>query len=383
MAYDLEVFFVCLNLLGLKIVHVIDSIGRGGAELSLSHYLPELEKLGVKSEVLYFTDVTQKVFLAGSRARLFPCRTNPPFFQGLLWLRRYLSTFDLVHTQLAFSSVFASCACLGLNKPIVRTLQSSYYSDDFLKAYPNPGRIKVRLKRWAEKVSARKNCFLVAVSKSTQVAFSDYTNIPSNRFCIISNAISPFFFPKTHEDFSRTFPALVMVGRLVPEKGHATVIRSLALLPEKQRPELHLYGEGSFQDDFALLAKSLGVKVRFFGFCSNLADLYMEPKIFVHASHMEGQPLAVLEALAMGLPCILSDIPPHREVAGDAGIYFPAGDAEGCSQAIQRLLSNPTFCQTIARRAPSRAECARPSAVARQLFDYYQEVLQRKVLPAR
>jgi hypothetical protein len=133
-AYELEVFFVCLNLRELKIVHVIDSIGRGGAELSLSHYLPELEKLGLKSEVLYFTDVAQKVFLAGSRARLFPYRTNPPSFQGLLWLRRYLSTFDLVHTQLAFSSVFASCACMGFSKPIVRTLQSSYYSDDFLKA---------------------------------------------------------------------------------------------------------------------------------------------------------------------------------------------------------------------------------------------------------
>jgi glycosyltransferase involved in cell wall biosynthesis len=47
--------------------------------------------------------------------------------------------------------------------------------------------------------------------------------------------------------------------------------------------------------------------------------------------------LRVLEALASGLPCLLSDTPGHREIAGDAAEYFPDGDPEGLADALSRL----------------------------------------------
>jgi glycosyltransferase involved in cell wall biosynthesis len=67
-------------------------------------------------------------------------------------------------------------------------------------------------------------------------------------------------------------------------------------------------------------------------FAYRAADLFLGP-----ARPEEGFGLPVLEALASGLPCLLSDTPGHREIAGDAAAYFPDGDPEGLAGALSRL----------------------------------------------
>lgn len=67
-------------------------------------------------------------------------------------------------------------------------------------------------------------------------------------------------------------------------------------------------------------------------FAYRASDLFVGP-----ARPEEGFGLPVLEALACGLPCVLSDTPGHREIAGDAAIYFPDGDPEGLAAALPRL----------------------------------------------
>ena len=85
-------------------------------------------------------------------------------------------------------------------------------------------------------------------------------------------------------------------------------------------------------------------------FAYRAADLFLGP-----ARAEEGFGLPVLEALASGLPCLLSDTPGHREIAGDAAEYFPDGDPEGLAGALSRL-SLP------AARARARTEGPRAAA---------------------
>jgi len=85
-------------------------------------------------------------------------------------------------------------------------------------------------------------------------------------------------------------------------------------------------------------------------FAYRAADLFLGP-----ARPEEGFGLPVLEALASGLPCLLSDTPGHREIAGDAGEYFPDRDSEGLAGALSRL-SLP------AARARARTEGPRAAA---------------------
>ncbi len=86
-------------------------------------------------------------------------------------------------------------------------------------------------------------------------------------------------------------------------------------------------------------------------FAYRAADLFLGP-----ARPEEGFGLPVLEALASGLPCLLSDTPGHREIAGEAAEYFPDGDPEGLADALSRL-SLPA--------ARARATTEGPRAAAR------------------
>ena len=80
------------------------------------------------------------------------------------------------------------------------------------------------------------------------------------------------------------------------------------------------------------------------------ADLFVAPSL------SEGMPNAVLEAMAMGLPLVLSDIPGHREAAGPDAWYFPPGDAEALAGALAEALSSPEEREARGRRGRRRIE---------------------------
>ena len=125
-------------------------------------------------------------------------------------------------------------------------------------------------------------------------------------------------------------PVLV-VGSLRPYKGVETVLQAVRLL-EKQ-PRVVIVGEGDVEP-YRRFAEHLDVE--FAGWVSEerLDGLYRSARATVSASRYEGYGLPVAESLSYGLPTIASDIPPHREVAGDAAVYFPPGDPAALAAAL-------------------------------------------------
>lgn len=101
-------------------------------------------------------------------------------------------------------------------------------------------------------------------------------------------------------------------------------------------------------------------------FAYRAVDLFLGP-----ARPEEGFGLPVLEALASGLPCLLSDTPGHREIAGDAGEYFPDGDPEGLAGALSRfsLAAARTRARTEGPRAAARFETAGVAANLEAAFE--------------
>ena len=96
-------------------------------------------------------------------------------------------------------------------------------------------------------------------------------------------------------------------------------------------------GDGVLRKKLNRLCKS--GKIVLTGRVTNVQAYLQASDFLVSGSHTEGMPNAVLEALACGLPCILSDIPAHREILDyqpQAGTFFPAGDAERLAEAIRR-----------------------------------------------
>jgi glycosyltransferase involved in cell wall biosynthesis len=111
-------------------------------------------------------------------------------------------------------------------------------------------------------------------------------------------------------------------------------------------------------------------------FAYRAVDLFLGP-----ARPEEGFGLPVLEALASGLPCLLSDTPGHREIAGDAGEYFPDGDPEGLADALSRL-SVPEARARASNEGPRAAERFDSAKVAANLESAFERALSAGAGPA-
>jgi glycosyltransferase involved in cell wall biosynthesis len=136
-----------------------------------------------------------------------------------------------------------------------------------------------------------------------------------------------------------------VVGALRPYKRVETAIGALALLPDGARRELVFAGSDEGRRDELLgLARELGVGdlVRVLGWVdeSRLREVYEGALATLSTSTYEGYGLPVAESLSYGLPTIASDLPPHRETAGDAALYFPAEDARALAECMRRVVED-------------------------------------------
>lgn len=122
--------------------------------------------------------------------------------------------------------------------------------------------------------------------------------------------------------------ALVSVGELIPRKQHAQVIQALAELKEQNKlPECFHYficGHGNLAQQLQQQIEESGLQqhVTLLGYQSNLREILYGMDYFVFPSRQEGMPMALLEALAAGLPVIMSDIRGNRELAGGENRMF-------------------------------------------------------------
>jgi len=139
---------------------------------------------------------------------------------------------------------------------------------------------------------------------------------------------------------------VVSIGRLIPIKDQATLITAFATA-SRPGDRLVIVGEGPLRGELERLAGRLGVADRL-----ELPGLLPRDEVYrvlagadayVSTSRGEGLPLSVLEALAAQLPAVLTDIPPHQEVAAAtaAARLVPVGDARAFADALSRLLALP------------------------------------------
>jgi glycosyltransferase involved in cell wall biosynthesis len=135
---------------------------------------------------------------------------------------------------------------------------------------------------------------------------------------------------------------MLSIGRLEPVKDPDTLIRAFARHGDKDS-RLVFAGDGSLKPGIEALCRELGLEDRV-----ELTGLIPRDDVFtrcaqadlmISTSHGEGLPVAVIEAMATRCPVILSDIPPHRELADGEGFIplVPVGDVEGFAHQIGRF----------------------------------------------
>jgi glycosyltransferase involved in cell wall biosynthesis len=148
------------------------------------------------------------------------------------------------------------------------------------------------------------------------------------------------------------------VARLEPEKGIDVLLAAWKLLPAP-RPRLVIVGEGSRRGELEELASDLGLgpDVRFAGQARDARALYPAADGFVLCSRKEGMPVTLLEAMAAGLPCVVTDVGGVQQVTerGQVARVVPAEDARAFADAVAALERDRDTARTLAERGMRRA----------------------------
>ncbi len=104
----------------------------------------------------------------------------------------------------------------------------------------------------------------------------------------------------------------------------------------------------------------------------DLRRLLLSADAFLSLSHLEGFNLPLAEALGLGTPAVVSDLPVHHEVAGDGALYADVNDPEAAAVLLARLLSDPTEWTGRSRAGWFHTAAFAPSAVALRLMETYR-----------
>ncbi len=200
---------------------------------------------------------------------------------------------------------------------------------------------------------------------------------------VIMNQVDEAFFDcpactKAHD--------ILAVGRLTAQKNHALLIRAYAALgPVDDR--LVIYGEGEKRAELEALISDLGLEGRVLlpGLSADIPHDIGSAKLFVLPSDYEGMPNALLEAMALGLPCIASDCPcggPAELIEhGENGLLFPVGDEQALTAALRELLNDGDKRAVLARKAREKAGDFRPEIIFKHWESYVQSIINGRKHP--
>jgi colanic acid/amylovoran biosynthesis glycosyltransferase len=154
---------------------------------------------------------------------------------------------------------------------------------------------------------------------------------------------------------------IISVGRLAPAKGTLVLLNACKqLLDRGHRIRLRLVGDGPDRQRLELATKTLGISehVVFEGALSHqrVLELYRNADIFALASFAEGIPVVLMEAMALGIPCVSTRITGIPELIEDgvSGLLVPASDHDALADALQRLAEDPGLSSSIGLAARSK-----------------------------
>lgn len=156
-------------------------------------------------------------------------------------------------------------------------------------------------------------------------------------------------------------PVCITVANLLPVKNYPVLVRALARLRDEGVKLTAIFvGQGSDRAAIETLLGDLSLgpdRIKVLGFRTDIPDLLGASDVFVLASQMEGLPLAILEAMAAGLPIIATAVGGIPEVVRDGrhGLLVPPGDPAALAAALGKLATDDALRQKLGEQAAARA----------------------------
>jgi glycosyltransferase involved in cell wall biosynthesis len=237
--------------------------------------------------------------------------------------------------------------------------------------------------------AVRHAAHIIAVSQSTKQDLVRLTGTPEHKITVIYEAAEPIYFPihdqgvlaQIHAKYHLPEQFILFVGTIEPRKNLPTLLRAFRdlIAGYKTQADLVIVGKkGWLYEETYQLVSDLGIadRVHFLGRVptADLPHLYSASQMLVLPSYYEGFGLPPLEAMACGVPVVVSDTPAMVEVVGDAGLRISPEDVEGLTVAMWRLLTDDTLRAERVAKGLTRVRCFSWERAARETLAVYQKV---------
>ncbi len=333
-----------------KIIHFIFNLSRGGAETMLVRVIKELPEY----EHVVVTLFPGNNFGAELQCKKWICLN----INSLLALPLAFFKFrklvknenpDIVHTHL-FWPTFVARFSVPKKIPLITTIHAFIATS---------GEYKHWYIGFLDKLSYkfRKNILIVVARGALDEYFSFLKLKPYKAYALYTFVdIERFNVNNLPAKENNGVFKLVAVGALRLQKNYPYIIEAMALIKDKP-VELHIYGTGILQEELQQQIDRTGARVFLKGEVKNIENLVPQYDLFVMSSTYEGFSLGVLEAMAMRMPLLLSDIASFKEQCEDNAWYFSLTDASDASGKIVQL------SETDKKILFDRAEAGRQRAV--------------------
>lgn len=356
--------------MGRKYLFVINSFLAGGAEKSLVELLPRLVEEGVTPIVasLHYRKVgfEREVRDAGYDVRLLSGRGRLGKARALRRLIKEVSP-DLVYTSLFDADLAGAIATIGLDVPLISNLANTAY-DPARLADPNIDKRRLKIVKWIDGFTSRHMTdHFHAVSQAVKDSTVETLGVDPNRITVVKRGRdsdrlgirSPERTAAARDllGIPQQAEVVVTVGRQEYQKGHSYLIEAFAAVVAS-RPDARLLiagREGHSTAALECLIIDLGLEsvVMLLGHRSDVPEVLAASDLFVFPSVYEGLGGALIEALALELPVVATDIPALREVVreGENALLVPPQDSKALSSAIVAVLGDRDTLSNFGQRS--------------------------------
>lgn len=316
------------------IVHVIDDLGRGGAETLLVDLLPDL---ALEYDIILVT--------LGSKVEFSPqqivCKERLCLnYQGIrdivpaaLRLKKIIRQYKphIVRSQLYWSTIITRIAC-SKKIPFVFSVHATMNEDPiaFHKRY---------FINTLERATYRKRQQMVGVTQAVIDSFKTFHPHHGKTFLLHNFVRDQFFQQPYSANYDGGRPLrLVAVSNIRLIKNIPYLVEAINLLPQ-EKIMLDIYGDGPLIAEVEALIQKYQLKnVVLKGQRPDIHKVLPQYDVFISPSTVEGFGIAVAEAISVGLPVIISDIPVYREIGSSNALYLNNKEPQSLSSILQSVL---------------------------------------------
>lgn len=354
----------------MKILQIINSLSGGGAETQLRLLSNGLVHNGIEIGIFCVDTIGQQQY--DETIKIYRWKKKSKFDLGLFfYLKRVIELFkpDIIHAWLPASMTIPAILVASIKKiPCVFSYRNKMY---FHRPLSYPEYILAFL--FSDRIVSnnpvnQSNSFYRLLFKMKKGVF------------IENGVLVPEMYKKDEVNFlSLKSLNLLFVGRITRQKNWKCLLDALDLVKSEMPVHLSICGHGEELPQLRSLvsAYSLNDKVTIRGFQSNIYPIMNKSDLLVLPSLYEGMPNVLLEAMALGLPCLISDIKAHRDITqrSNAAVFFDPKRPETLAEKIEQFFMGK--CPDTMRIDSQRIACKYSvDAMIEKYHSFYIGIIQ-------